>query len=147
MRISPHPGPEHPAGEYHFRVRVAPHGYPDAATDIVAVLNVEGVEAFEARIDPPQATGRTVRYQLTLRNTGTRPIQLATTGSDPEQRCKFRIAYASEIEAGREVTIPVTVGARRNRFVGSLETFDFRLHSAPPEGDEAGSLHRRALHP
>ena len=147
MRISPHPGPEHPAGEYHFRVRVAPHGYPDAATDIVAVLNVEGVEAFEARIDPPQATGRTVRYQLTLRNTGTRPIQLATTGSDPEQRCKFRIAYASGIEAGREVTIPVTVGARRNRFVGSLETFDFRLHSAPPEGDEAGrSIDARFIH-
>ena len=147
MRISPHPGPEHPAGEYHFRVRVAPHGYPDAATDIVAVLNVEGIEAFEARIDPPQATGRTVRYQLTLRNTGTRPIQLATSGSDPEARCKFRIAYAPEIEAGRELTIPVTVGAKRNRFVGSLETFDFRLHSAPSEGDEAGrSIDARFIH-
>ncbi|MDA1062263.1 MAG: hypothetical protein O2895_05085, partial [Chloroflexi bacterium] len=151
MRLSPHPGPEHPAGEYHFRIRVAPHGYPDAATDTVAVLNVEGVEAFEARIDPPQAIGRTVGYQLTLRNIGTRPIQLATTGSDPEQRVKFRIAYAPEIEAGREVTIPVTVGAMRNRFVGSPETFDFRLRSAPQrgpvEGDQAGrTIDARFIH-
>jgi uncharacterized membrane protein len=149
MRLSPRPGPEHPAGEYHFRIRVMPHGYPDAAADIVAVLNVEGVESYEQRIDPPQAMGRTVRYQLTLRNTGTRPVQLETAGSDPEGRVKFRIAYAPEIEAGREVTIPLTVGAKRNRFVGSPETFDFRLHSVPTEADpdEAGrTLDARFIH-
>lgn len=147
LRLSPRPGPEHPAGEYHFRVRVSPHGYPNAATDVAAVLNVEGIESFEMRLDPPQATGRTVPYQLTLRNTGTRPIQLDTGGSDPEGRVKFRIDAAPQIEQGSEATVRVTVGARRNRFVGSPETFDFRLRSGPPDAiDQASTLDARFIH-
>ena len=136
LRLSPHPGPEYPAGEYQFRLRVAPHGYPDAASEIQALLRIEGVEAFEVRLEPPQASGRTVRYEMTLINTGTRPLKLVAEGSDLEGRCKFQIPAFPEIEAGREATLPIKVGARRNRFLGSRETFDFRIH-ARPEGTEA----------
>ena len=135
LRLSPHPGPEYPAGEYQFRVRVAPHGYPGAATEIPALLAIEGVESFVVRVEPPQAEGRTVTYELALRNTGTRPVQLAVEGSDPEGRCKFGIQPVPEIEPGQEVTLPLKVGARRNRFLGSPETFDFQIHGHP-EGME-----------
>jgi len=137
LRLSPHPGPEYPAGEYHFRVRIAPRGFPQAATEIQAILTIEGVEAFELRLEPPQATGRTVSYQMTLRNTGTRPLQLDVDGSDPEGRVKFKVPAIPEVDAGREVTLPLVVGARRGGIIGSPETFDFRVN-ARPAGTTAG---------
>ena len=131
LRLSPRPGPEHPAGEYQFRIRIAPHGYPQAATELDALLLMEGIDAFEVRVEPAQASGRSVPFQMTLRNTGTRPALLEVEGTDPEGRCKFTIPVIPEIEAGGERTVPITVGARRNRFIGSPETFDFRVRAFP----------------
>jgi hypothetical protein len=60
---------------------------------------------------------------------------------------KFRIAAAPQIDQGSEATVQVTVGARRNRFVGSSETFDFRLRSSPPDAvDQASTLDARFIH-
>ena len=92
---------------------------------------IEGVEAFELRLEPPQATGRTVSYQMTLRNTGTRPLQFEVHGSDPEGRVKFKVPSIPEVDAGREVTLPLVVGARRSGLIGSPETFDFRVNARP----------------
>ena len=131
LRLSPHPGPEYPAGEYHFSVRIAPRGFPQAATELQAILMIEGVESFELRLEPPQAVGRTVRYQMTLRNTGTRPLQLEVDGSDPEGRVKFKVPPIPELEAGRELALPLVVGARRGGIIGSPETFDFRINARP----------------
>ena len=148
LRLNPHPGAEDPAGEYQFRVRVFPQGYPDATTEIAGVLVVEGYESFEVLVEPPQGAGRTVGYSLTLSNTGSRPVRLLVDATDLESRVRFRLPPATELGAGQQVTLPLRVGARRNRFIGSPETFDFRVHALSEGADpgEAASFDARFIH-
>ena len=92
---------------------------------------IEGIEAFELRLEPPQATGRTISYQMNLRNTGTRPLQLAVEGSNPEGRVEFKFPDVGEIDVGREAVVPIAVGVKRSALIGSPETFDFRVDARP----------------
>jgi uncharacterized membrane protein len=147
LRLGPRPGPDNPAGEYSFTIRVAPYGYSEASVEVAAALSVGGVQSFEAQVTPPQSQGRKESYTLTLRNSGTVPISFAITGSDPEQRCKIEVPPASTLEPGTDTTLAVKVGARRSRFFGSPETFDFRLHVVPEGADaDPQTLDARFIH-
>ena len=148
LRLSPRPGGEHPAGDYPFRVRVTPHGAPDAFSEVGGVLTVAGVSAFDARVSPQQAQGRRETYKVTLRNTGTERVSLWIEGSDPEGMCRFDYPPPPNLEPGEERVLPVRVGVRRNRFVGSARAYDFTLRALPAgaESNAARTFNARLVH-
>ncbi len=148
LRLTPRPGGEHPAGDYPFRVRVTPHGAPDAFSEVGGVLSVAGVSAFDARVSPQQAQGRRESYKVTLRNTGTERVSLWIEGSDPEGACRFDYPPPPNLEPGEERVLPVRVGVRRNRFVGSPRAFDFTLRALPAgaESSAARTFNARLVH-
>jgi hypothetical protein len=139
LSLTPRPGAAHPAGEYEFRVRVAPQGDPGAFGEAGGVLQVEGVEAFDARVAPLQARGRTETYKVSLRNTGTIPISLWIEGSDPEGMSRMQYPPPPNLEPGEERVLPLKVGMRRNRFIGRAEAYDFALSIAPAGSESAAA--------
>ena len=139
LRLTPRPGAQHPAGEYSFRIRVTPHGAPDAFAEVGGTLSVAGTSAFDARVAPLQAQGRRERYKVTLRNTGTTPVSLWIEGSDPEGVCRFDYPPPPNLDPGDEQVLPVKVGVRRNRFVGRAEAYDFSLRVLPAGGESSSA--------
>jgi uncharacterized membrane protein len=139
LRLNPTPGSEHPAGDYPFRVRVTPHGSPDAFAEVGGTLSVVGTTAFDALVAPLQAQGRRERYKVTLRNVGTQPISLWIEGSDPAGMCRFDYPPPPNLEPGEERVLPVKVGVRRNRLVGRAETYDFGLRVLPAGGESSSA--------
>ena len=137
LRLTPKPGSRNPAGDYPFRVRVAPHGAPEAFAESGAMLSIVGTAAFDARVAPLQAQGRHEKYKVTLRNTGTQPISLWIEGADPQGMCRFEYPAPPNLEPGEERVLPVKVAARRNRFVGNSRTFDFGLRVLPAGGESS----------
>ena len=139
LSLTPRPGAAHPAGEYEFRVRVAPQGDPGAFGEAGGVLQVEGIEAFDARVAPLQARGRSETYKVSLRNTGTIPVSLWIEGSDPEGMSQMKYPPPPNLEPGEEQVLPLKVGIRRNRFIGRAETYDFALSIAPAGAESAAA--------
>jgi len=135
LRLTPKLSAETPAGEYAFRVHVAPQRAPEAATEVGALIVIAGVAAFDARLAPVQVEGRRGNLTLSLINTGGVPLDLQVRGADPENHCRFRLPSALELSPGQEMNLPVGVSAKRNSLVGAPETFDFRLNISPKEGD------------
>ena len=148
LRLNPVPGGDHPAGEYPFRVRVTPLGSPDAFSEIGGIVAVSGTSAFDARVAPQQARGRSETYKVTLRNTGTQVLSLWIDGSDREGMCRFDYPPPPNLEPGEERVLPVKVGVRRNRFVGEAETYDFALRALPAgaESSAARSFDAQIVH-
>jgi len=148
LRLTPRLSAETPAGEYAFRVRVAPQRAPEAATEVGALIVISGVAAFDARLAPVQVEGRRGNLTLSLLNTGGVPLDLQLRGSDPEGQCRFILPASLELSPGQEMNLPVGVNAKRNSLVGPPETFDFRLNVAPQGGDpnSARSFNARFVH-
>jgi uncharacterized membrane protein len=135
LRLTPHTGPGLPAGLYDFRIRVAPHRSPDSFRDVGGRMGIAGVVAFDGRLSPVTARGRKEKFNLTLVNKGSIPLDLEIEGSDLEGMCRFDVPPLPALEQSEERAVPVQVGARRNRFLGPPETFDFRLE-VTASGDE-----------
>ena len=148
LRLTPRPGPGHPAGEYSFRVKVAPHRFPDSFAEVGARITIIGVPAFDARLSPAQSQGRKEKFKLTLVNTGAVPLSLWMEGSDPEGMCKFKFPPPPNLDPGQEAVVPVWVGAQRNGLLGPPETFDFRLRVSPAgaESTAAKAFDARFVH-
>lgn len=148
LRLTPKPGPGYPAGEYSFRVSVAPHRFPDSFAEVGALITIIGVPAFDARLTPAQSQGRKEKFKLTLANTGAVPLSLWMEGSDPEGMCKFKFPSPPNLDPGQEAVVPVWVGARRNGLLGPPETFDFRLRVTPAgaQSTAAKSFDARFVH-
>jgi hypothetical protein len=148
LRLTPRPGPGYPAGEYSFRVRVAPHRFPDSFAEVGALITLIGVPSFDARLAPAQSQGRKERFTLTLLNTGAVPLSLSMEGSDPERKCKFKFPPPPHVDPGQGAAAPIRVGARRNGLLGAAETFDFRLRVTPAEAEPtaAKSFAGRFIH-
>jgi hypothetical protein len=139
LRLTPKPGAEHPAGDYPFRVRIAPHGSEDAFSEVGGVVSVEGTTAFDALVAPLQAQGRKEQYKVTLRNIGTQPVGLLIEGSDPGGMSRFDYPPPPTLDPGEERVLPVKVGVRRNRIVGSPASFDFGLRVLPAGGESTSA--------
>jgi hypothetical protein len=134
LRITPKTGAGMPAGEYTFRVRVAPHRFPDSFAEVGGQITIAGQAAFDARLVPAQAEGRKEKFKLTLANTGSVPISLWMEGTDSEGMLKFKFPPPPHLDPGEEAVVPVYVGARRNGALGQPESFDFRLKVGPAGG-------------
>jgi len=148
LRLTPRPGPGYPAGEYSFRLRVAPHRFPDSFAEVGARITIIGVPAFDARLTPAQSQGRKEKFKLTLANIGSVPLSLWMEGSDPEGMCKFKFPPPPNLDPGQEAVVPVWVGAQRNGLLGPPETFDFRLRVSPAgaESTAAKAFDARFVH-
>jgi len=148
LRLTPKPGPSFPAGDYPFRIRVAPHSFPESFAEIGAVITIIGVAAFDARLTPAQTQGRKEKYKLTLVNTGAVPLSLWMEGTDPGGACKFKFPPPPTLEPGQEAVVPVWLGARRNGLIGKPETYDFRLRVLPAGAQSAAakSFDARLVH-
>jgi hypothetical protein len=148
LRLTPRPGPGYPAGEYSFRVRVAPHRFPDSFAEVGALITLIGVPSFDARLAPAQSQGRKEKFKLTLVNTGSVPLNLWMEGSDPGGMCRFKFPPPPSLDPGEEAVVPVWVGARRNGLLGSPHTLDFRLRVMPAgaESTAAKSFDARFIH-
>jgi hypothetical protein len=148
LRLTPRTGAQFPAGDYSFRVRVAPLRYPDSFGEVVATLSIAGVASFDARLTPAQTTGRKEKFKLTLVNTGGVPVSPWMEASDPQGMCKFKFDAPSNLEVGQEAVVPIWVGATRQGFAGQPKTFDFRLRVSPAGGGTslARSFEARFVH-
>ena len=148
LLLTPKAGPGFPAGDYPFRIRVAPRSFPDSFAEIGAVITIIGVAAFDARLTPVQTQGRKEKFKLTLVNTGAVQLNLWMDGSDPEGALKFKFPPPPTLDPGDEAVVPVWVGARRNGLVGRPETYDFRLRVLPAGGQStsAKSFDARMVH-
>ncbi len=148
LRLTPRVGPQFPAGDYSFRVRVAPLRYPDSFAEVAGTLSIAGTVSFDARLTPAQTTGRKEKFKLTLVNTGGLPLSPWLEASDPQGMCKFKYEAPSNLEVGEETVVPIWVGANRQGFEGSPRTYDFRLRVSPAgEGSSAArSFDARFVH-
>jgi uncharacterized membrane protein len=148
LRLTPRPGPTYPAGDYPFRIRVAPHSFPESFAEIGAVVTIIGVAAFDARLTPAQTQGRKEKFKLTLVNTGAAALNLWMEGSDPGGACKFSFKPPPPLEPGDEAVVPVWLGAHRNGLVGKPQTYDFRLRVLPAGAQSAAakSFDARLVH-
>jgi uncharacterized membrane protein len=148
LRLTPRSGPDAPAGDYDFTVRVAPVSYPDSFADVGGVISIQGVAAFDARLTPAQTSGRKEKFKLTLINTGGIPLSLWIEASDPEGLCKFKYPPPPNLEPGDEAVVPIWVGANRNGLVGAAKRLDFRLRVSPAGGasQSARSFDARFVH-
>ncbi|HXH20674.1 MAG TPA: hypothetical protein VNN10_01500 [Dehalococcoidia bacterium] len=132
LRLTPRAGGTAvPSGEYRFRVRVAPHSFPDSFAEVGGVISIAGVAAFDARLTPVQTAGRKEKFKLTLLNTGGVPLSLLIEGSDPEGMCTFRYPPPPNLEPGEQAVVPIWVGARRNGFAGQPKALDVQFRVAP----------------
>ena len=139
LRLTPRPGRGFPAGDYPFRVRVAPLRFPDSFSEVGGTIVIIGVPAFDARLVPLQAQGRKEKFKLTLANTGTVPLSPWMEGSDPNGMCKFKIPPPPNLDPGDEAVVPIWVGARRNGLIGQPETLDFRIRVTPAGGESTSA--------
>lgn len=148
LRLTPRTGAGMPAGEYAFRVRIAPHRFPDSFAEVAGLITIAGQTKFDARLVPAQAEGRKEKFKLTVNNTGDLPISLWMEGSDSEGMCRFKFPPPPNLDPGEESIIPVWVGARRNGLLGQPETFDFKLKVAPAGGvsQEVRPFDARLIH-
>jgi hypothetical protein len=148
LRLTPRIGAQFPAGDYSFRVRVAPLRYPDSFGEAAATLSIAGVASFDARLTPAQTTGRKEKFKLTLVNTGGVPLSPWVEASDPQGMCKFKYDAPSNLEVGQEMVVPIWVGSTRQGFAGQTKTFDFRLRVSPAGGgtSSARSFEARFVH-
>jgi hypothetical protein len=148
LRLTPRIGAQFPAGDYSFRVRVAPLRYPDSYGEVGGTLSIAGVASFDARLTPAQTTGRKEKFKLTLVNTGGVPISPWLEASDPQGLCKFKYDAPANLEVGQEAVVPIWVGATRQGFAGSPRTLDFRLRVSPAGGGStaARSFEARFVH-
>jgi hypothetical protein len=148
LRLTPRIGAQFPAGDYSFRVRVAPLRYPDSFGEVVGTLSIAGVASFDARLTPAQTTGRKEKFKLTLVNTGGVPLSPWLEASDPQGMCKFKYDAPSNLEVGQEAVVPIWVGSTRQGFAGQPKTFDFRLRVSPAGGgtSSARSFEARFVH-
>jgi hypothetical protein len=132
--LTPKPGPGYPAGEYNFRIRVAPHSFPDSFQLVDCTISLSGTLSFDASLVPAQAEGRKEKFKLTLVNTGAVPLRVWIQGTDPEGACKFRIPPAPDLDPGEKAVVPILVGARRNGLLGPAEPYAFLLKVTPAGG-------------
>jgi uncharacterized membrane protein len=148
LRLTPRIGAQFPAGDYSFRVRVAPLRYPDSFGEVAGTLSIAGVASFDARLTPAQTTGRKEKFKLTLVNTGGVPLSPWLEASDPQGMCKFKYDAPSNLEVGQELVVPIWVGSTRQGFAGQTKTFDFRLRVSPAGGgtSQARSFEARFVH-
>ncbi|MPZ49096.1 MAG: hypothetical protein GEU75_07310 [Dehalococcoidia bacterium] len=137
LRLTPRTGAQFPAGDYSFRVRVAPLKYPDSFAEVAGTLSIAGTVSFDARLKPAQTTGRKEKFKLTLVNTGGLPFSPWLEASDPQGMCKFKFDAPSNLEVGQEAVVPVWVGATRQGFAGNPRTYDFRLRVSQAGGGAA----------
>ena len=142
LRLTPRTGGQFPAGDYSFRVRVAPFQFPDSYAEQVGTLSIAGQISFDARVTPQRRTGRKEKYKLTLLNTGGLPFSPWLEASDPQGLCKFKYTAPSNLEVGEEAVVPIWVGSTRQGFAGHPRTMDFRLRVSPAGG---GSSTARAF--
>jgi hypothetical protein len=134
LRLTPRTGGQFPAGDYSFRVRVAPYQFPDSYAEQVGTLAIAGQIGFDARVTPNRRTGRKEKYKLTLLNTGGLPFSPWLEASDPAGMCKFKYTAPSSLDVGEEAVVPIWVGATRQGFAGHQRTMDFRLRVSPAGG-------------
>jgi len=134
LRLTPRTSPDAPAGEYEFKIRVAPMSYPQSFAEVGGVVAIAGVSSFDARLTPAQSFGRKEKFKLTLLNTGSLPLSLLAEASDPEGLCKFEFAPPPPLEPGKETVVPIWVGATRQGFAGEPKRLDFRVRVGPAGG-------------
>jgi uncharacterized membrane protein len=148
LRLTPRTGPSFPAGNYEFRIRVAPHSFPDSFAEVGGVLQISGVTSFDARLTPIQTAGRKEKFKLTLLNTGGLPFSPWVEATDPAGMCTFKFDPPHNLEVGQETVVPIWVGAKRNGFAGEAKTFDFRVRVSPAGGasSTARSFDARFVH-
>jgi uncharacterized membrane protein len=148
LRLTPKVTADYPAGNYDFRIRVAPVSYPDSFAEVGGVVTIAGVASFDARLTPAQTSGRKEKFKLTLLNTGGVPLSLWLEASDPEGLCKFKYPPPPNLEPGQEAVVPIWVGANRQGFAGSPKRLDFRLRVSPAGGtsQQARSFDARFVH-
>ncbi|HEU0074666.1 MAG TPA: hypothetical protein VFS30_11730 [Dehalococcoidia bacterium] len=139
LRLMPRTGGQFPAGDYSFRVRVAPYQFPDAYAEQVGTLAIAGQVSFDARVTPNRRTGRKEKYKLTLLNTGGLPFSPWLEASDPHGMCKFKYNAPSSLDVGEEAVVPIWVGATRQGFAGRPLTLDFRLRVSPAGGGSSSA--------
>ncbi|MGE0686035.1 MAG: hypothetical protein AB7P33_04775, partial [Dehalococcoidia bacterium] len=148
LRLTPRVTADDPAGNYDFRIRVAPVSYPDSFAEVGGVVSIIGVASFDARLTPAQTSGRKEKFKLTLLNTGGVPLSLWLEASDPEGLCKFKYPPPPNLEPGQEAVVPIWVGANRQGLAGSPKRLDFRLRVSPAGGasQQARSFDARFVH-
>jgi hypothetical protein len=134
LRLTPRTGAQFPAGDYSFRVRVAPLSFPDSFAEVVGTLQIAGTMSFDARVAPNRARGRKEKFKLTLLNTGGLPISPWLEASDPQGLCKFKYDAPSNLAVGEEAVVPIWVGSTRQGLAGTPKTLDFRLRVSPAGG-------------
>ncbi|MGE0687694.1 MAG: hypothetical protein AB7P33_13185 [Dehalococcoidia bacterium] len=149
LRLSPNTGSGWPAGDYEYRLRVIPQSSPENAVQVGGLLSITGVSTFEARLTPPQAEGPNRVYDLTIINTGDLPLTPVVTASDPEGKVRVKIPKMRTLDPAQEALFHLKVGAKRSRWLGAAETFDFRVKVAPTENASASAsrvLDARFIH-
>jgi hypothetical protein len=134
LRLTPRTGAQFPAGDYSFRVRVAPLSFPDSFAEVVGTLSIAGTQSFDARVTPNRARGRKEKFKMTLLNTGGLPISPWLEASDPQGMCKFGYEAPSNLAVGEEAVIPIWVGSTRQGLAGKPNNLDFRLRVTPAGG-------------
>ncbi|HWC31174.1 MAG TPA: hypothetical protein VG845_13925, partial [Dehalococcoidia bacterium] len=122
--------------------RAIPDGMPDRYGEALGVISITGVAKFDARLEPLQAEGGKKDFTVKVLNSGDMSLRIVLEASDPENRCKFKIPAARPLEPGQEGHIVLRVGAKRSRFVGPRETFDFRVHVRNEEGEAQSARDR-----
>ena len=149
LTIAPRPRAGFPPGNYRFRVRAAPHRFPDSFDESGGEITMEtDPPRITALLEPAQGEGRKEKFKLTLSNVGNVATNVWMEGSDPEGACKFKFPPSPNLQPGDQAVIPVWVGAKRNGILGQPETFDFHMRVSPAGGmqQDIQSFNARLVH-
>ena len=135
LTITPPKTSDAVARSYAITVKSTSQKDPNQSTSLALDLHVNPSHSFEMSLLPQKVTGATCSYKLTIQNTSNTDLNIALTGQDPENLCRFTFdPQRPRVSPGEEFEVAVHVEPEKRPFRGRARGYRLTLTGTPDPG-------------